>query len=211
MQIRLDILPSEQAKLYPFLRQVTDLGFVLFGGTAIALQLGHRQSVDFDFFHEQDISGLQSNLLHLEGLESCHVLQNIPNTLCFQTYNGVKVSFFGQINWLQYVEKNLSNDDILQFADLDSLLVTKLKKICDRAECKDYKDIIAILKIENVDLLHSLNRIELFFGKAIPLGQILKGLTYFEDGDLNLLSKKEKRFLERVAIKVGRNLGREKK
>lgn len=211
MQIRLDILPIEQAKLYPFLRQVTDLDFVLFGGTAIALQLGHRQSVDFDFFHEEDISGFQSNLLHLEGLESCHVMQNEHNTLCFQTHNGVKFSFFGQIDWLQYVEKILSNDNILQLADLDSLLVTKLKAICDRAECKDYKDIIAILKTESVDLLHSLNRIELFFGKAIPLGQILKGLTYFEDGDLNLLTKKEKRFLERVAIKAGRNLGKEKK
>lgn len=211
MQIRLDILPIKQAKLYPFLRQVTDLDFVLFGGTAIALQLGHRQSVDFDFFHEEDISGIRSNLLHLEGMESCHVLQNIPNILCFQTYNDVKFSFFGQIDWLQYVEKILSNDNILQLADLDSLLVTKLKAICDRVEYKDYKDIIAILKTENVDLLHSLNRIELFFGKAIPLGQILKGLTYFEDGDLNLLTKKEKRFLECVAIKAGRNLGKEKK
>lgn len=211
MQLKLDILPSEQAKLYPLLQQVTDLGFVLFGGTAIALQLGHRQSVDFDFFHEQDISRLQHNLLHLEGLESYQVMQNKPNTLCFQTHNGVKFSFFGQIDWLQYVEKILSNDNILQLADLDSLLVTKLKAICDRAECKDYKDIIAILKTESVDLLHSLNRIELFFGKAIPLGQILKGLTYFEDGDLNLLTKKEKRFLEHMAIKVGRNLGKEKK
>ena len=211
MQIRLDILPIEQAKLYPFLRQVTDLDFVLFGGTAIALQLGHRQSVDFDFFHEEDISGFQSNLLHLEGMESCHVLQNIPNILCFQTYNDVKFSFFGQIDWLQYVEKILSNDNILQLADLDSLLVTKLKAICDRVEYKDYKDIIAILKTESVDLLYSLKRVELFFGKAIPLGQILKGLTYFEDGDLNLLTKKEKRFLERVAIKAGRNLGKEKK
>lgn len=114
MQLKLDILPSEQAKLYPFLQQITDLGFMLFAGTAIALQLGHRQSVDFDFFHEQDISRLQFNLLHLEGLESHYVLQNTPDTL-------------------------------------------------------------------------------------------------FEDGDLNLLTKKEKRFLEHMAIKVGRNLGKEKK
>lgn len=210
MQLRLDILLSEQTKLYPFLQQITKLGFVLFGGTAIALQLGHRQSVDFDFFHEQDISDFQSTLLNLEGLNAQHVLQNEPNSLCFQTKNNVKLSFFGRIEWVQYAETFCSEDSILQLANLDSLLITKLKAICDRAECKDYKDIIAILKTESVDLLHSLHRVELFFGKAVPLGQILKGLTYFEDGDLKLLTKKEKKFLERAAIKAGRNLGKKK-
>ena len=47
---RLDILPAAQRKLWPELKPVQQQGFVLYGGTAIALRLGHRQSVDFDFF-----------------------------------------------------------------------------------------------------------------------------------------------------------------
>lgn len=45
MKPRLDILPDEQKKLWPQLAAARDLGFVLYGGTAVALQLGHRVSV----------------------------------------------------------------------------------------------------------------------------------------------------------------------
>ena len=46
-----DILPPEQKSLWPSLHKLSELGFVLYRGTAIALQCGHRNSVDFDFFH----------------------------------------------------------------------------------------------------------------------------------------------------------------
>lgn len=47
---RLDILPAEQRVLWDELAPLRQFGFVLYGGTAIALRLGHRVSVDFDFF-----------------------------------------------------------------------------------------------------------------------------------------------------------------
>ena len=47
---RLDILPGAQRALWPRLRALAALGFTLYGGTAVALRLGHRQSADFDFF-----------------------------------------------------------------------------------------------------------------------------------------------------------------
>jgi hypothetical protein len=46
---RLDVLPPSQVALWPDLRAVRE-SFVLYGGTALALRLGHRASVDFDFF-----------------------------------------------------------------------------------------------------------------------------------------------------------------
>jgi Nucleotidyl transferase AbiEii toxin, Type IV TA system len=52
---RMEILPPVQQKLWPSLRGVADLGFTLYGGTAIALRLGHRESVDFDFFSEKEL------------------------------------------------------------------------------------------------------------------------------------------------------------
>lgn len=46
----LHTLPEAQQALWPGLKPALGLGFVLYGGTAIALRLGHRISVDFDFF-----------------------------------------------------------------------------------------------------------------------------------------------------------------
>ncbi len=47
--LRRDILPEAQKALWPALQRMPE-GFVLHGGTAIALRLGHRQSEDFDYF-----------------------------------------------------------------------------------------------------------------------------------------------------------------
>ena len=47
---RIDILPMAQREIWSQLAPASDLAFVLYGGTAVALQLGHRVSVDFDFF-----------------------------------------------------------------------------------------------------------------------------------------------------------------
>ncbi|MGH9485754.1 MAG: hypothetical protein ACRD1F_11925, partial [Terriglobales bacterium] len=46
----LSILPPAQRRLWPALRDTAKLGCVLYDGTAIALRLGHRSSIDFDFF-----------------------------------------------------------------------------------------------------------------------------------------------------------------
>ena len=45
----LEILPTAQRQLWPALRRAPHLGFVLYRGTAIALRLGHRPSIDYDF------------------------------------------------------------------------------------------------------------------------------------------------------------------
>lgn len=50
LQSHLEILPKEQRALWKELKPLQGMGFVLYGGTAIALRLGHRVSIDFDFF-----------------------------------------------------------------------------------------------------------------------------------------------------------------
>lgn len=52
---RLEILPEGQRRLWPTLAPLAQLGWVLYGGTAIALRYGHRVSVDFDFFSAQPL------------------------------------------------------------------------------------------------------------------------------------------------------------
>jgi hypothetical protein len=97
MRPRLDILPTEQQRLWPELSQVPE-HFVLYGGTAVALRLGGRQSIDFDFFTNQPISadGLGRSLAFLQGAE---LIQSEPNTSTFTVDRGgvIKVPEFNPV------------------------------------------------------------------------------------------------------------------
>ena len=89
MRPRLDILPAEQRRLWPELSQVPK-HFVLYGGTAIALRLGGRQSVDFDFFTSQPVSAdvLGQSLAFLAGAK---LIQSELNTASFMTSGSAEV------------------------------------------------------------------------------------------------------------------------
>lgn len=80
-------------------------------------------------------------------------------------------------------------------------MATKLKVINDRAEYKDYKDIVEILKSNQTILRQGLQTFNDFYNKEIPEFQILKGLQYFEDGDLHKLSHEDKMVLN-IKIKA---------
>ena len=74
-----EILPPAQRALWPELAEIPR-HFVLYGGSALALRLGHRQSEDFDFFSSEDITPSQL-LVTLELLKGVKVVQNVSRTL----------------------------------------------------------------------------------------------------------------------------------
>jgi hypothetical protein len=92
-QPRLDILGGPQRNLWPELAQ-TPREFTLYGGTAIALRLGHRQSVDFDFFGPQNFEP-QTLLRRVGYLQAANVLQSSANNLTVSLNRGgpVQVTF----------------------------------------------------------------------------------------------------------------------
>ncbi len=92
---RLDILPPAQRHLWDELAAVP-AEFVLYDRTALALQLGHRQSVDFDFFGSRP---LDPALLvpAIPFLAGAIVTRRAPNTLSCTIDRGgvIQLSFFG--------------------------------------------------------------------------------------------------------------------
>src|SRR6266496_2119477 len=94
----LQILPAAQKQLWGELEH-TPPGFVLYGGTALALRLAHRASEDFDFFSNQSFrpNDLEQQIPLLAGTQR---LQSSPNTLVSLVERGgpVKVSFFGGLS-----------------------------------------------------------------------------------------------------------------
>ena len=196
MKLFTDIFPPQQKEIYPQLAECQKYDFILFGGTAIALQLGHRLSVDFDFFRLKPFDEtVKTFLINFKNQLSAKIIQNELNTFTLQTPNGVKISFFGNIAFAD--KNNIVQDDnhILQLADLTTLLATKLKTINDRAEWKDYTDIAHILKSQKTSLYDGLKVFSQIWHNEIPPQQILKALLYFDDGDLMQLSSEDKQIL----------------
>lgn len=91
---RLDILPQEQRGIWPMLRSARKLGFVLHGGTAVALRYGHRVSVDYDFFGPRSFDKDRLSDYLADVMRDREVLQDAPDTLTIVSH-AVKISFFG--------------------------------------------------------------------------------------------------------------------
>lgn len=200
---RLSVLPAAQRKLWPALSGAVELGFVLYGGTAIALRLGHRVSVDFDFFSERDLDRRALGA-RLRFVRRATVLQDAHNTLTLSVPSRagpVKVSFFGGIDFGRFTPPELTDDGIVQVASLDELMATKLKTILQRVESRDYRDIAAMIGA-GVDLAKGLAIARVMFGRSFQPAVALKTLTYFEGGDLRKLSAQKRKLLVATAAGV---------
>jgi Nucleotidyl transferase AbiEii toxin, Type IV TA system len=182
---RLDILPHGQKALWPSLAAVMTLEFVLYGGTAIALQLGHRESVDFDFFSHNPLDRAKLFEL-LPDLHNAKILQEAPDTLTVETAGQVKLSFFGGLGFGRVAEPLRASDTGLEVASLLDLMITKLKVIMQRIESKDYRDIAAMLDAK-IDLADGLAGARALYGLQFQPSESLKALTWFEGGDLDLI------------------------
>ena len=203
---RLDLLPDPQQRLWPELRPASNLGFVLYGGTAIALRLGHRPSVDFDFFSDRplDKAALQKAL---PFIKRSSVIQDQPDSFTILVPDSrvasdyVKVSFFGNLDFGRVGQPQITDDGVVQVASLDDLLATKLKVILQRIEAKDYRDIAAVLAAR-VDLSKGLAAARALYGNQFQPSESLKAMVYFEGGDLQSLTPKEKNALIAAAGSV---------
>ncbi|HET7370538.1 MAG TPA: nucleotidyl transferase AbiEii/AbiGii toxin family protein [Gammaproteobacteria bacterium] len=199
----MSVLPTAQQQLWPELGAASDLGLVLYGGTAIALRLGHRASVDFDFFTDQHLSrsALRAAFSFLPRAE---VLQDQPETLTVVAPSAeqtVKISFFGSIGFGRVGTPELTDDRAVQVASLDDLMATKLKVVLQRVEAKDYRDIAAMIRAD-VSLARGLAAARCLYGSEFQPSESLKALTYFEGGDLNVLSNDDKETLIAAASAV---------
>ena len=204
MNLSLHILPPAQRALWQLLSAVPS-HFTLYGGTAIALQLGHRESVDFDFFTRTDFDPqqlLETCLL----LERAEVTAIAKNTLSVRL-NGtdempVLLSFFGvpklpvlRPAW-QIQTPDISLGNLLELAGMKAMVVQK------RAEAKDYLDIHALIFQAKIDLATQLAAGVRLYPPHFAPEQTLKSLCYFADGNLATLANSMRRDLAKAVRSV---------
>jgi len=199
----LHTLPEAQQVLWPSLKSALGLGFVLYGGTAIALRLGHRISVDFDFFREAplDHAELRTALPCLSGATTIQEQPDVLSVLVPVEDQYVKVSFFGPIRFGRVGIPQLTADAVMQVASLQDLMATKLKVILQRVEAKDYRDIAALLAAGE-SLEKGLAAARSLFHPTFQPGESLKAMVYFDGGDLQTLTEYERGCLIQAVSQV---------
>lgn len=150
-------------------------GTRLVGGTALALQLGHRQSIDLDFFGKMDAS-LEEIAIELSDFANTKPLSS-SKAMRFLIVNGVKVDI---VNYPYYWIDNPVIEDGITLAGIKDISAMKLSAITNRGTKKDFIDLYFLLKEFSFSEL-----IDLYLKKfaGAQLFTVLKSLTYFEDAE----------------------------
>ena len=185
---RLEILPAPQRALWKELATLPR-PFVLYGGTGLALQLGHRASVDFDFFSSQpfDKAALLKSTSFLRRGE---VTQDEENTLSVAVSRGgkyVNLSFFSSLSLGRVGEPAVCRDHGLKVASLLDIGGLKAAVVQKRAELKDYTDVAALLTA-GIPLEKMTGAAAALYPGQFEPNSTLLALNYFEDGNLTQLS-----------------------
>jgi hypothetical protein len=203
---RLDILPASQLRLWPELDAVP-AEFVLYGGTGLALQIGHRSSEDFDFFSTSgfDPLQLQSRLRFFWDLDlhaDAWVHFKTDNLEAFVDRDGpVKVAFFGGLDRLQRVENPLrAAGSRVHVASLVDLAGMKMRVIQVRGSWKDYADIHALVS-NGIDLATGLAAARAIDATFDPATSI-RALQFYGDGTLDRVPEGMRRDLTRWAQQI---------
>ena len=174
--MHLEILTKEQEELLPLVKMFSS-EFGLVGGTAIALQLGHRESIDFDLFKNGNINILKirkrvSEVFHIEN-----VRVEGPEEYTI-TVNGVRLTFLNYPFNIKYTEKLEYTIKIPGILTLGAMKAFALGK---RAKWKDYVDLYFIFR------KHSLEEVTQksgqIFGNEFNGKLFREQLSYYEDID----------------------------
>ena len=136
------ILTEEQIELLPLVKKFSD-AFGLVGGTAVALQLGHRRSVDFDLFSEDDFdnNAILRKVKRIFPVE--HIYMDTASQLTFLANRGVRMTFYAYPYKIDYTERFETE---IKLPDLLTLAAMKAFALGRRAKWKDYVDLYFILK-----------------------------------------------------------------
>ena len=147
----------------------------LVGGTSLALQLGHRKSVDLDLFGYVPASSLEI----LESIHDGHTLQIIQDSKNIHVFqlDGVKVDIVNyRYGWID----SPINEDGISLATPKDIAAMKIAAIIGRGTKKDFIDLYFLLRC------FPLQKILDFYLEKYPDGSLfiaLKSLTYFEDAE----------------------------
>lgn len=178
----LSILSAAQREIWGLLKP-TPKHFVLYGGTALDLRLGHRQSLDFDFLSNQPFQPheLQGSIPYLHGQQ---VTQQEKDTLTCEVRTSagiVRLSFFGGLGLRQIDPPDTLDSNGIAVASLRDLFGMKCAAVTQRNAVRDYQDIHALITSAGIDLAQGIACARAIYGVQYAPMMTLRALCYFDD------------------------------
>lgn len=185
--------------------------FYLAGGTGLALHLGHRFSVDLDFFCDQpDAVGPDERASLRQMFDDPSLIITYDKDSTFvANWRGVGVSFF-RLNLYPLVRPTLLLDKI-PVASIEEIGAMKLAAIIDRGTRKDMVDLYYILQQVSLENLFQVAAVKYARVRTFAISAT-RALAYFDDAEALPMPRmldetpwlKMKRFLELHAMEAGR-------
>lgn len=178
-KVYLNILSKEQQEILPVIKHFHK-DYVLVGGTSIALQLGHRESIDFDLFTIKNKNQFKT-IEELQKITRHQIIKirELKNQSHF-LINGVKVTFFN----FPYKIASAPLLDEIKSPDLLTLAAMKAFALGGRAKWKDYVDLFFVIK-SGVELKDIISKAKLLFNNdtstVFTERIFLEQLTYYND------------------------------
>ena len=170
------ILNKDQTDLIAQLEFINKKGFYLAGGTALALQLGHRTSVDFDFYTDQEFNSQELWNEFSSRFKNFAVSRIEPETLSARVKE-VGVSFF---HYPYELLKPVVRFGVIDLAVIEDIAAMKIAAVVQRGTRRDFVDIFYLLQRYAIkDLV--VWKVKKYSGYKQML--ILKGLIYFDDAE----------------------------
>lgn len=157
--------------------------FYLAGGTALALQLGHRTSVDLDFFTEQDelLDDSRAEIVSAMASLNPKIVSDHLGSLAMYAL-GVSTGFFGY--GYQLVGEAVKFQQVMLASPIDIGLM-KLDALISRASRKDFYDLYFIAQSTSLNSLLDLGKTKYPYSRDFEL-EAVESLTFFENADRDI-------------------------
>ena len=174
--LRYETVESDTLELLRWIQRNPVFGGTrLVGGTALALQLGHRKSVDLDFFGEVRVEALElEQTLREFGPVS---LSSSSRMIHVYSVCGIKVDIVAYA--YPWLDDPVAYDGLLLASHRD-IAAMKLSAITNRGTKKDFVDLAFLLEQYSLDEMLALYKRKYADASLFP---VLKSLTYFDDAD----------------------------
>ena len=181
-----NIIDKDRYKLLKDMTEIISIpDYYMIGGTALSIQLGLRESYDFDFcvpeiFHNEVL------LQELQTMGKIEVKQNQKGT-CDVIVNGVQISFFYYPNIKELVK--VEEMPKLRMASILDIAIMKVVAIGGRGAKKDFFDLYNIIRKGDICIDELAKGLIQKCGTNVNYANIVMGLSYFQDAEQEILPK----------------------
>ncbi len=172
-----DVIPEAAGHVIKALNKINVSSFYLAGGTALALQFGHRISRDLDFFNDLNFD-VDKIIDELKEINKLSVVSKSKETLHL-IISGIKVSFLGYHYPILFPFEFFLGMSIADPRDIGCM---KISAIAGRGAKRDFVDLYTISKEYGLPYLINLFKIK-YAEIDFNLVHAFKSLTYFKDAE----------------------------